>query len=114
MKTILIKGKEYVTVAERLRWLAEENELPYSITTDVTFYPEQKMWLVKATLELGEQTYTGHSQAIIGEGMVNTTAALENAETSAVGRACAMAGIGIIEQVASADEINKALNTRRI
>jgi transcriptional regulator NrdR family protein len=40
--------------------------------------------------------------------MVNKTAALENAETSAVGRALAMMGIGVIESIASVDEINKA------
>lgn len=108
MKTILIKNKEYVTVAERLRWLREENTLPYNIVTEVTFNELMKMFIVKATLEIGENTYVGHSQAVIGDGMVNKTAALENAETSAVGRACAMAGIGIIEQVASADEMKKA------
>lgn len=108
MKTISIKGKEYVTVAERLRWLSEEYKEPYSIETEVTFYETLKMFMVKATLTLGDLVYTGHSQAIIGDGMVNKTSALENAETSAVGRACAMAGIGIIEQVASADEMKKA------
>ena len=109
MKTVNIKGKEYTPVSERILWLAGlENEKPYSITTEVTFYENLKMFVVKATLELGENSYTGHSQAIIGDGMVNKTAALENTETSAVGRACAMAGIGVIEQVASVDEMKKA------
>jgi hypothetical protein len=42
--------------------------------------------------------------------MVNKTSALENAETSAVGRACAFAGIGVIDSIASADEVHKAIN----
>ena len=39
---------------------------------------------------------------------MNKTAALENCETSAVGRALGFMGIGVIESIASADEVNKA------
>lgn len=110
MKTINIKGKEYVTVAERLLHLAKY-EL-YSIETDINFYHDQEMWVVKAKLTIfregSKYTFTGHAQEIIGEGYINKTSALENCETSAVGRACAMAGIGVIDSVASVDEINKA------
>ena len=35
---------------------------------------------------------------------------MENAETSAVGRALAMMGIGVIDSIASVDELNKAKN----
>jgi hypothetical protein len=74
------------------------------------------MWVVKASLSLFrdgvECTYTGLAQEIESENYkeVNFSSALENAETSAVGRACAMAGIGIDGGIASADEVNKALN----
>ncbi len=57
---------------------------------------------------LPTKRFTGHSQAVVGEGMVNKTAALENAETSAVGRALGFMGIGVIESIASADEMVKA------
>jgi hypothetical protein len=73
------------------------------------------MWVVKASLSLFrdglECTYTGLAQEIESENYkeVNFSSALENAETSAVGRACAMAGIGIDGGIASADEVNKAL-----
>lgn len=114
MNTVNIKGKPYVTVNERLKHIA--SNFQYSIQTDFTYYPERKMWVVKATLSLLrdglESTYTGLAQEIESENYkeVNFSSALENAETSAVGRACAMAGIGIDGGIASADEVNKALN----
>ena len=42
---------------------------------------------------------------------INITAAMENAETSAVGRALAMMGIWVIDSIASADEMKKAWAT---
>lgn len=114
MNTVNIKGKPYVTVNERLKHIAANFQ--YSIKSDFTYYPERKMWVVKASLYLFrdglECTYTGLAQEIESENYkeVNFSSALENAETSAVGRACAMAGIGIDGGIASADEVNKALN----
>lgn len=114
MKTISVKGKDYVLVSERLKYLA--SNCIYSINTDYEFFPEQKMWVVKATLSItnGNQvlTFTGLAQEVESGNYkdVNHTSALENAETSAVGRACAMAGIGIDGGIASADEVVKAIN----
>jgi len=107
-KAISIKGKQYVLVSDRISYLAESVQ-DYSITTEV-ISSEGGTWVVKATLTVGENVYTGHAQEVIGEGYINKTSALENAETSAVGRACAMAGIGVIDSIASIDEINKAEN----
>jgi hypothetical protein len=78
------------------------------------------MWVVKAILRIdkGEEcfTYTGLAQEIESGNYkeVNFTSALENAETSAVGRACAMAGIGIDAGIASADEVTKAINRAEV
>jgi len=119
MKTISVKGKDYVPVSERLKYLAANCK--YSINTDYQFFPEQKMWVVKATLTIYKEqseyvdnvhVYTGLAQEIESGNYkdVNHTSALENAETSAVGRACAMAGIGIDGGIASADEVVKAIN----
>jgi hypothetical protein len=74
------------------------------------------MWVVKATLTIANgsiiSSYTGLAQEIESSNYkdVNHTSALENAETSAVGRACAMAGIGIDGGIASAEEVQKAIN----
>lgn len=110
MQTVKIKGADYVEVKERILYLAGEKPFQYSVMTKVKFYPQEKMWVVKATLKVGDEIYTGHAQEIIGDGYINKTSALENAETSAVGRAFAMAGIGVIGSIASADEIVKSQN----
>jgi len=107
-KAINIKGKDYVEVCQRILYLSEKYEEKYSIETDYEFFEKLKMWVVKATLTIGECKYTGLAQEIIDDGYINKTSALENCETSAVGRACAMAGIGVIDSIASVDEINKA------
>jgi hypothetical protein len=74
------------------------------------------MWVVKAKLTMYKDdkayVYTGLAQEIESDNYreVNYSSALENAETSAVGRACAMAGIGVIDSIASLDEISKSKN----
>ncbi len=114
MNTVKIKGKDYVPVHERIKWLNENYE--YNIQSDYQYYPERKMWVVKATLTIHgaerDYIYTGLAQEIESDNYreVNHTSALENAETSAVGRACAMANIGIDTGIASADEVQKAVN----
>lgn len=114
MKTINIKGKEYVPVSERLKFLSQNYD--YSINTEYQYFPEQKMWVVKARLEIykndGIYFYTGLAQEVESANYkdVNHTSALENCETSAIGRCCAMAGIGIDTGIASADEVKKAVN----
>lgn len=108
-KAVDIKGKQYVPVAERVIWF-NENVEDGSITTELLSEPAADRIVIKATVEAGGKVFTGHAQETIGEGFINKTSALENAETSAVGRALAMMGIGVIESIASSDEINKANN----
>lgn len=108
-KAVDIKGKLYVPVAERVIWF-NENVDDGSITTELISDPISDRIIVKATVEAGGKTFTGHAQETVGEGYINKTSALENAETSAVGRALAMMGIGVIESIASSDEITKATN----
>lgn len=111
LKTIGIHGKQYVEVKERILALVD-NDSPYSIETDYQYFPEQKMWVVKAKLTMisSWEVFTGLAQEIEWDGNINKTSALENAETSAVWRACAFAWIGIVDWIASVDEINKATN----
>jgi len=107
-KAIKIKGKDYVLVSDRVTYF-NETYPEGSITTELVSEPSSDYIIVKATVSPdGKRNFTGFSQAVIGDGMVNKTAALENAETSAVGRALGFMGIGVIESIASADEMTKA------
>ena len=109
-KAIDIKGKKYVLVSDRVQFF-NENYSNGSITTELVSDPSNDYIIIKATITPDADTircFTGYSQAVIGDGMVNKTAALENAETSAVGRALGFMGIGVIESIASADEMHKA------
>lgn len=109
-KAISIKGKDYVLVSDRVIFF-NENYPEGSITTELITQPESDRIVVKATVSPdGKRFFTGYSQATIGDGYINKTSALENAETSSVGRALGFMGIGVIESIASADEMNKAMN----
>lgn len=109
-KAIQIKGKDYILVKDRIIYF-NDTYPDGCITTELVSEPESTHIIVKATVRpdiASERMFTGYSQATVGDGNVNTTAALENAETSAVGRALAMLGIGVLDSVASVDEMNKA------
>lgn len=109
-KAIDIKGKKYVLVSDRIIYF-NETYPDGCVRTELVSDPESELVIVKATIQPDQafhRSFTGYSQAIKGDGFINKTAALENAETSAVGRALAMMGIGVIDSVASVDEINKA------
>ena len=110
-KAIDIKGKKYVLVSDRVQFF-NENYPNGSIITNLVSEPTSEMIIIQAIVrpDIKEslRQFTAYSQAVIGDGMVNKTAALENAETSAVGRALGFMGIGVIESIASADEMHKA------
>lgn len=108
-KAIDIKGKKYVLVSDRVLYF-NENYPNWSIQT--TRESVGDMEVVKAfvvpDMAQPNRMFTGYSQAKWGDWFINKTSALENAETSAVGRALAMMGIWVIDSIASVDEINKA------
>lgn len=114
-KAIDIKGKKYVLVADRILYFNEaypNGSIETSFTEDdsrITFTA-----VVFPNVDKPMRRFFGHSQAVWGDGYINKTSALENAETSAVGRALAFMGIGVIESIASVDEIKKAQNTEKV
>jgi len=114
-KAIQFKGKEYVLVSDRVNYF-NETYPNGSIQTQLISEPKDDMVVVKAIVcpDIKEQrAFTGYSQAKWSDSssFVNKTSALENCETSAVGRALAFMGIGVIDSVASIDEIKKTTYT---
>lgn len=108
-KAIKFKGKHYVLVSDRVKYF-NETYPKGSIKTELLSPLDADMVIVKATVIPQEgQEFTGMSQAKYSDltSFVNKTSALENAETSAVGRALAFMGIGVVDWIASADETNK-------
>ena len=110
-KSINIKGKEYILVKDRVLYF-NENYPNGKIETELLSELNSEMVVMKATItpdvDNPTRIFTGFSQATWGDGYINKTAAMENCETSAVGRALGMMGIGVIDSIASADEYNKA------
>ena len=111
LKGINIKGNEYILVKDRVLYF-NENYPNGKIETELLSEINSEMVVLKATItpdvDNPTRIFTGFSQATWGDGYINKTAAMENCETSAVGRALGMMGIGVIDSIASADEINKA------
>lgn len=99
--SVNIHGKEYITVAERL---AEAKNDIKSIFTEVLY---QSPVVIKATVVTLNGSFTGISAANDSKA-IEKQSPYEVAETSAVGRALGFAGYGIVEGIASADEIKKA------
>ena len=58
------------------------------------------------------KNFTGFSQAEWGKGPMGSVA-LEVAETSAIGRALGFANIGLLDGIASADEMRKVTTVKR-
>lgn len=110
LPTIKFKGKDYTLVSERVLYF-NETYPQGSIATELVSSEDADRVIVKALVRPEpERLFTGYSQAKWSDtsSFVNKMSALENAETSAVGRALALMGIGVTESIASADEINKA------
>jgi len=92
--------EDYETVDERIKRFYESYPDGRIITEEVTSESDRAkgLWVIKATLFLtdGDQANnlpksTGYAFEVDGSGMANKTSALENCETSAIGRALANA-----------------------
>ena len=104
---VKIHGKEYYTVVERMNMLIKKHENNYSIDTKLIQF-EGGCVIIKATLKIDNQTYSGHAMEEIGSSKINTTSALENCETSAIGRCLSSAGF-FGSEFCSANELEVAL-----
>ena len=113
LKSINIKGKQYVEVNERLRYF-RENYKDWSLESGVIEKTENSI-TIKATIKdnEGRVRATGLAEEIKGSTFINKTSYVENCETSAWGRALANLGIGIDVSVASFDEVANAISQQK-
>ena len=108
--SVNIHGKEYFTVAERLAELNTNVDGNYTITTEMVYFRDGIV-VFKATLQIGDNTFTGHAQEKEDASMINKTSYIECAETSSIGRALASAGY-LGSEFASADEVATAIKNQ--
>ena len=114
MKTVNIKGKEYVEVSERIKYFRGEDAFAgFSLLSEIVEVTDKRV-LMRAWIEneKGETVATGHAYETSDSSFINKTSYIENCETSAWGRALANFGIGIDAGVASAHEVANAVNNQ--
>ena len=106
LSTMDIKGKKYIPVNERVkafRMLVPDG----TIETDLL--RSDDYIIVKAKVFVnGDLKATAYAEEVRGSSNINRTSAVENCETSAVGRALGFLGIGIDTSIASYEEVTNA------
>ena len=109
-KPVPQKGKKYYTVASRHKVFIKhsKDDKPIINTDIIPELCDDKRVAVKCTIDCDAGKYTGLAMEEFSFGYVNKTSALENAETSALGRALASFGLHGSE-FCSADELTNAI-----
>ena len=120
IKTIDVKGKGYAEVNQRIK--AFRMLYPDGFIKTEMLSNEDGVCIFKATVGyvlktlIDDKVYideielgTGTAYEKENSTFINKTSYIENCETSAVGRALAMCGIGIDTSVASAEEVQNAI-----
>ena len=110
-KTTNIRGKQYVEVNERIKFFRQEEQYKnWSLITEFTVLDDAQC-VCKASIADPDHRIisVGHAHEVQGSSNINKTSYVENCETSAIGRALAMLGIGIDTSIASANEVSDAI-----
>lgn len=110
-KKVNIKGKDYITVAERIKLFYKACETQGVDGSIQTFLVQNEggSCMFEARILINDKLIaTGHAMEEKDSSTINRTSFLEVCETSAVGRALGFAGIGIDSDVASAEEVVNA------
>jgi|TARA_B110000908_G_scaffold9611_1_gene11650 hypothetical protein len=110
-KTTNIKGKAYVEVNERIKYLRTHPDYSgWSLSSEIVQLDADSC-VIRA--EIRDDNWvlraTGFAQEDKSSSYINKTSYVENCETSAWGRALANLGIGIDTSIASSNEVTMAI-----
>ncbi len=106
---VMIHGKEYETVASRVQKFKTEYPKNSLVTALVSRDEDYVVMLAEIRDESDRLMARGHAEERRDSSSINKTSALENCETSAIGRALAAFGLGGTE-FATADEVANAIS----
>ena len=114
IKTTDIKGKDYAEVNQRIkafRMVYPQGSIPTEIVSI-----ENGVVIMKASVytDDGLLLATGTAYEKEDSTFINKTSYIENCETSAIGRALGIAGFGIDVSVASAEEVQNAIQNQQV
>lgn len=109
IKTTDVKGKDYAEVNQRIK--AFRSICPNGSIETMILSNDNGVCVIEAVVkdETGKVLGTGHAYEKEGSTYINKTSYIENCETSAVGRALGMCGIGIDTSIASYEEVANAI-----
>ena len=106
--TIKIHSNDYAAVALRIGILRKNLGTDATIKSELLYHDDKKV-IVRSEIWIdGKLISTGLAEELRSSSRINQLSATEVAETSAVGRACAMAGL-TNDKIASAEEISGAV-----
>jgi len=114
MKSVSIKGKQYITVNERLIYFRKQAIFKgWRIVEELAELNEKEgVFKVIILDDKNNVISSAHAQEYRDSSYINKTSFLENGFTSALGRALGYLGIGIDTAIASAEEMTNAINNQ--
>jgi hypothetical protein len=106
--TIKIHSKDYADVAFRVGMLRKNLGLDATIKSELLYHDDKKV-IVRSEIWIdGKLISTGLAEELKSSSRINQLSSLEVAETSAVGRAAAFAGL-TNDNIASSNEVSNAI-----
>lgn len=115
LSSIDVKGKDYVMVNSRIsafREICPDGSITTEIVPEMSGDGIVTMRSIVADGD-GKVLASGMAQEKESSSYINKTSYIENCETSAVGRALGMLGIGIEDSIASAEELTNAITNQQ-
>lgn len=111
LNSLDVKGKDYIQVNERVK--AFRMVYPEGTIQTEMLSNDNGVCVFKASAYNGDLLLaTGHAYEKEGSTFINKTSYIENCETSAIGRCLGMCGFGIDTSIASAEEVQNAINNQ--